>query len=83
MEKSNNQIKLDVIRIVCGESVYHELVNILSSETVRFPSRIELRNKAILDDFKRQPEPLTPKELAEKYNLSLPQIYKITEKPKV
>ena len=60
-------------------SFYHELLNILSGESVRFPSRIEIRNQQICQEYWSGS---SVPELAEQYGLSQQTIYKIIEKVK-
>lgn len=77
MEKSQNQIKLDVIRVTCGNTLYYKLLGMLSGETVRFPSKIEIRNQKIRIDYWNG---MNVRELTDKYGLKAPTIYKIIEK---
>lgn len=79
MAKSMNQIKLDIIEVTCGTKMYHELLDILSGESVRFPSRIEIRNQQICQEYWSGS---SVPELAEQYGLSQQTIYKIIEKVK-
>lgn len=80
MKRSDNELKLLDLQKIIGNELFSKVCNRYEGESIYFPSRgfpsKTERDTAILHEFYKGVE--IP-DLAKKYNLSVSQIYKITQ----
>ncbi len=78
---SKNGVKLETMKNLLGDEMFQDILKTFSGERVCFPKLGECdrkeRNRRIINE--RWKEAASVSDLAEKYQLSKSQIYKITE----